>query len=346
MLVCLGICFLLTASLLPLGCRPDRSSDSQTYTKQRIMFGTLVTIKVFEKDQAKAKKAVGKANVAMTAVQSQTNNYDPQSAISWLNWRAQYGLPAPLHPLLLDVVKSSLRGARATGGAFDPTVWPVTRLWGFGRRERLPSPAELRATLKLVGYGRVEWLGDGSVVYLPVRGMGLDLGGVAKGYAVAEAVRALTTAGIRHAMVTTGSTTAVFGGKPDGSPWKIGIENPRAPGKIVGVVSLKSGTVSTSGDYQNYFVRNGLRYHHILDPKTGMPARGTMSATVVGDIDATTSDILSTGLFVMGFEKAGGWLAGHPRLGIIFVTSDGRLRTAGNLKGRVTGLARSVWIRD
>ncbi len=166
--------------------------------------------------------------------------------------------------------------------------------------------------------------------------MGIDLGGIAKGYAIDAGLEALRRSRVKSAMITAGSTTAVYGAKPDGSSWRIGIENPRKPDEMIAVVTLAKGTVSTSGDYQNYFIRNGVRYHHILDPSTGRPVTGTMSASVIGDIDATRSDLLSTAVFVMGFEKAKRFVKKDGRLGIIFVTPDGHVRTAGNLKGRLS----------
>jgi thiamine biosynthesis lipoprotein len=352
------------------------------------MFGTMVRIEVFapagsqaqdgssSRDTNAAEVAISSAFDAMAAVERVTNNYSPKSEVSRLNASAETmsaanpaeaANPAARSlPALRPIAALSLEMARETHGAFDPTIWPVTKIWGFNTKPRLPSGAGLRDALRLVDYRRLRLGTDDATIVLPVRGMGLDLGGISKGYAVDRAVEALRRAGIRHALITTGSTTAVFGGKPDGSKWKIGIENPRAPGKIIGVISLKDGAVSTSGDYQNYFVQRGVRYHHVLDPKTGMPARGAMSVTAIlaadppadpppaddstGSSDTTgssdiaaRSDALSTALFVMGSESASRYATAEmPRGGIVVIMPDRSVRTAGNLRGSVSRLLKRI----
>lgn len=333
------LAFLLIASLGmrgAAGCkRAPTSIAPQEQTRK--MFGTLVTIRVYDADRRRAAKAVQLAFDKIAKLDRDTNNYNPASQISLSNARS--GKPTYVEHVF-SVVRRGLAGARDTGGAFDPTILPVVELWGFGRREHVPSQRELGAARRLVGYRRVDVVGRGRIL-LPKVGMGLDLGGIAKGYAADVVVRTLRESKIRHAMVTMGSTTSVLGGKPDGSPWKIGIENPRGRG-LIGVVSMKTGTVSTSGDYQNYFVRNGVRYHHIIDPKTGMPSRNAISVTVVGAIDATLSDVLSTALFVKGFEGTSRYAERNRRIGVVFVTPDGRVRTAGSTKGRISQLRRRI----
>lgn len=322
-----------------VGCSP-RQEPPRTYArKQRVMFGTLVTIQAHGRSAARTARAVARALELMRSIERDTNNFDASSTVSRLNAGAGRWRKAPR---LVPVVEASLALARQTKGAFDPTIWPVTKLWDFGGRQRVPAPAELRRALALVGWRRVKLRPSTGEILLPVRGMGLDLGGVAKGYAVQRAVDFLGKAGVRGALVTAGSTTAVFGGNPGGKPWKIGIEDPRAPRKMIGVISVRDGTVSTSGDYQNYFIHGGVRYHHILDPATGLPVRHTISATIVGNSDATSSDILSTAVFVMGFDAAARLIDSRPGDGIVFVTPDRRVRTAGNLEGRLSSLAGRI----
>lgn len=319
------------------GCARPAPAERR-YTRRQPIFGTLVTITVYDRSRSKAARAVRDALRDMAAVERVTNNYDPHSEISQLNGKA--GSWQTMSAGLAGIVHYSLRRARETGGTFDPTVWPLTRLWDFGRRPRVPSDAQIKRALRLVGHEKVKtrpafW------ILLPLRGMGLDLSGVAKGYAVEEALSALRRNRIRRALVTTGSTTAVFGGKPDGSAFKVGIENPRAPGQLIGVVTMRRGVVSSSGDYQNYFVRNGVRYHHILDPRTGRPVAHTIGVTVVGESCPPTSDALSTAFFVMGIRKTARYLTNDRRRGVVFVTRGRRVRVVGN-KTTVSGLARRV----
>lgn len=156
---------------------------------------------------------------------------------------------------------------------------------------------------------------------------GLDLGGAHKGYALDQAIRVLSDGTtVSAALVTAGSTTVTTGKKPDNEPWLIGVEDPRNPEELVATVEARGAvTVSTSGDYQRYFERDGVRYHHILDPATGLPARGLRSLTVVGARSALDSDILATALFVMGSDLASRY-AEENGLGLVLVDDEGRVR--------------------
>jgi thiamine biosynthesis lipoprotein ApbE len=168
---------------------------------------------------------------------------------------------------------------------------------------------------------------------------GLDFGGAAKGLALDRALARLRRgSGIEGAMISAGSSTAVWGRKSDGEPWRVGIEDPRATGTVVAVVNVDgTGTVnvSTSGDYQQFFERGGVRYHHILDPATGRPARGLRSLTVFGDLSGLDADILSTALFVMGRDRALSHAREHG-LGLYLVDDAG---TASQLSPRDGSIA-------
>lgn len=201
---------------------------------------------------------------------------------------------------LLDA--AAALGAR-TNGALDVTLYPVVKAWGFTTGDyRIPDSAELEDLLSRVDYHAIER--DGDTVTLPA-GMALDFGALAKGYAGEQCAALLKEAGVTSAILNLGGNVQTVGSKPDGSPWRVGVQDPEGESEdYVGLLELVDEAAVTSGGYQRYFEQDGIRYWHIIDPATGAPARsGLLSATIVGQ-SGTVCDGLSTALFVMGREKA------------------------------------------
>jgi thiamine biosynthesis lipoprotein len=211
--------------------------------------------------------------------------------------------------------------SRKTDGAFDITVAPLVELWGFFTDEpRLPSPEEVRENLALVGYERVA-LEDGKLVKL-VHGTRIDLGGIAKGYAVGEGIAALETRGITSALIDAGGDIYALGRRGD-DLWKVGIRSPRGE-ELLGYIEVEDLAVMGSGDYERFFMKDGVRYHHILDPSTGYPAMQVTGVTVVYP-DPMMADAWATALFVAGPEKGIALAESEPDLETIMVKTDGGL---------------------
>lgn len=206
-----------------------------------------------------------------------------------------------------DYTKNLLELAQTLGdrtnGALDVTMYPVVKAWGFTTSEyRIPAEEELSALLERVGYDKVTVKGNS--VTLPAD-MEMDLGSIAKGYAGEVAADLLRENGVTSALLNMGGNVQTVGSKPDGSAWRIGIQDPNEPtGSYLGVLQLTDQAAVTSGGYQRYFEEDGVRYWHIMDPATGAPSRsGLVSVTIVGD-KGGMCDGLSTSLFVMGLERA------------------------------------------
>lgn len=241
-----------------------------------------------------------------------------------------------------QLVARALSFAALTDGAFDPTLGALKRLWNFsGAHPAVPSDREISAALAHCGY-RMAQASDGDVPKITVTDPALrfDLGAVAKGYAGQRAVELLRAAGVSDACVSFGGCISVIGSSPQhlrrGTPgWDVAINNPFDPSQILGSLCLSDKTVSVSGSYERYFEEDGVRYHHILDPETGFPARsGLVSAAVIAD-DGAAADALSTALFVMGMDEAMAFYAsGKVAFEAVFCTEDGRVFVTDGLLDR------------
>lgn len=237
---------------------------------------------------------------------------------------------AAVSPATAALVAASLDAASQTGGAFDPTVYPLTSAWGFTTGDhRVPSTDELAALLPRVGYAAVQVDETAGTVTLE-GGAQIDVGGVAKGFAADELRALLRERDITSALFDLGGNVTALGSKPDGSPWKVGVADPDDPGKLAGLLEVRDATVSTSGAYQRYFEgKDGTRYHHLLDPSTGYPAASDLASASVVGADGAQCDALSTACFVLGLDGALDlWRAaaadGDAAFDLVLIASDGR----------------------
>ncbi len=282
---------------------------------------TVVTVRVYAETKEAGDEAADKALSVMKGLEDELSRHVAGSPVDVINRKA--GKEAvQVSPHVLSVIQEALETARLTGGAFDITVTPLLDLWAIGTVEaRVPGPAEIEEKMGLIDYSQVQ-IQEGRV-FLPREGMALDLGGVAKGYIVDQGIAALREEGIQAAYLDAGGDIRVMGEKPDGTPWRIGIRHPRDRNKVLAVIPLTGdGAVVTSGDYQRYFEEGGIRYHHIIDPATGYPARaGVLSATVIAG-DTMTADILSTAFFVLGVEKSLELVEALPGIEAVLITED------------------------
>lgn len=231
----------------------------------------------------------------------------------------------------MDVLALALAMAEQTGGAIDPTIYPVLQLWGFTTGEyQVPSDDALSALLPLVDYSAVTLDRDNNRAKLPV-GMELDLGAVAKGYTADRLSDLFLSLDIDHALLDLGGNVQVLGGKPDGTLWRVGIQNPDGDG-YVGSVAIETGAAVTSGGYQRFFEADGIIYWHILDPDIGAPSRNSLRSVTVISPSGGQSDALSTALFVLGREGAEALWRAHQDFDMILIEENGTITiTAGLL---------------
>lgn len=307
-----------------------------SYSTSALAMDTLITVTVYG---PRAEELAGAALAEFERVDRLLSAYRPESEVSRVNALAGQE-PAKVSGETLALVQLSLRFAALSRGKFEPTIGPLVRLWGIGAgRTAPPTPSEVDEARRLVDYRRVVVDPVQSTVYLPTAGMKLDLGGVAKGYAAQRAGELLRRQGVKSALIDAGGNIVAVGARPDGRRWRVAIRHPRKPGEVVGVLQVADQAVVTSGDYERFFLHQGRRYHHLLDPATGYPSAAMQSATVVA-ASSTVADLLSTAVFLLG-PVDGPALARRQKAATVLVDAEGRVEVAAPLRSSFTISATS-----
>jgi len=291
----------------------------QRVKKTQFLFGTVVDVTVIAKTKSD-RSAIDMALSAMKDIDDKVSIYNVHSEISNVNQNA--GLSeVKVSDDTFNILERAYKLSQLTDGAFDVSIGSIVSLWGFGTtKNKIPSDNEIAEKLPLINYEKIILDHTNKTVKLADKGMKVDLGAIAVGYAVDKAVNVLKEKGVKNALVNGGGEIYAFGSPPKKSAWRVGIQHPRKPNAILGTIDLKDKAISTSGDYESYFEVNGKRYCHILNPKTGKPIENIMSVTVVAD-NTTDADALSTAIMVMG-EKEGMRLA--KRLGVECIIVTGK----------------------
>ena len=283
------------------------------FKKAALSMGTVFEITAYVSDKYKADKAFNDVFKEINRLDYLMSNYKEESELSKVNKYAA-SEPTDCDNELAYVIEQSLRYSDITDGAFDITVGPLMKKWGFFKEQgKIPGKEELESVLKSVSYKNIIieekikkslFRDPGVVKTVSFRNSGtqIDLGGIGKGYAVDMAIRVLRGNGINSALINFAGNIYAYGTPPGKDSWVIGLQHPRKGERLLGSFEIKDKAVSTSGDYEKFFTIDGERYSHIIDPRTGYPVKGIVSVTIVTD-NATRADALSTGVFVLGLEK-------------------------------------------
>lgn len=311
------------------------TSSTPIRTERRLM-GTVWTITTVGIEESRARAASERALDEVDRLERLLSEWIPESEISRVNQNAGIA-PVRVGPELLACVKASLDVARWSDGAYDISWAALRGLWDFSATSRHvpPSEGEVRSRLPLWNYRNIVLDEASSTVFLREPGMAIGLGGVAKGYALDRAGEILRAGGVNDFMIFGGGQILAHG-KRDGRPWRIGIQHPRRP-TFFAYVEIGDGSISTSGDYEHAWEHGGVRYHHILDPRTGFPSRESMSVTVLART-ALWADAVDTAAFVLGREAAMEKLASAPGgpYEAVFVDSEMRVAKTSGLDRRLT----------
>jgi len=305
-------------------------SDRDSYESTDYIMGTVVIQRIYHKE---AEKIGEKVKKRIAEIEAKMTINKPGGEINALNDTSGKDYVV-LGDDTLYVLDKARHFSDISNGAFDVTIGPLVKAWGiWSDNPRIPQKSEIDELLELVDYKDVLIDKDNSRAMLKKTGQVVDLGGIAKGYAADEAINIYKENGVESAFISMGGNVAVLGGKPDGSPWRIGIRNPKgSQGSYIGILSVKDKTVVSSGEYERFFEKDGVRYHHILDPKTGYPAESDLTGvTIVSDL-SIDADALSTATFVLGLEEGMRFIEGLDGVEAVFITKDDKIYITGGLK--------------
>ena len=275
---------------------------NQLYTDKIYLMDTLVEIKV--SSEHNAKNTVQETFNIMEEWEKKLDRYNENSIIAEINSKGENGVYVSSE--LITFFQKVVKYAKMTEGAFDPTIAPLIDLWGFGEGENgVPEKAEIEQALKLIDYNNIKIDEKAQKIYLPKK-QKIDLGAVAKGFIIDKAYEFLKKEGLNNFFINAGGNIRVSGiNKIENRPWTIGIRKVRNNNEIYNnyILEITDGAIATSGDYERYFIKNNKRYSHLIDSRTGYPARGIQGITIYAP-DAFTADILSTANFILGWDKA------------------------------------------
>lgn len=266
----------------------------------------------------------------MKRIEKLMDVHNPESELSRINKLADKR-PIKVSKEIFEVLKGAREYSALTSGAFDVSIRPLSRLWGErGKLKEIPEVREIEERLSLVNYKNIILNERNQTVEFKREGVALDLGGIAKGYALDCVVKVLKERGIKEALINAGGDIRVMGGRN----WRVGLQHPRKENEVLAVIELKDQAIATSGDYQRYFIKEGKRYHHIINPETGYPAQKCMSVTIIGP-SATQADILATGVFVLGPERGMELIESLKDVEGIIIDSQGKILLSSGLREKL-----------
>jgi thiamine biosynthesis lipoprotein len=320
--------WLVLVTVLAAGAGLARAGQAAVrYEASHQAMGTVFTVAMYGRDAAFLSEVANEVFEEIDRLDEQMSNYRPGSELSGIN-REAAEREMIVEPRLFGLIQYSLHASQESAGAFDITVGPLMKHWGFFRGQgRLPSPAEISQVLKRVGYQHVHFHPERRTLRFDVSGVEIDLGGIAKGYAVDQTVEILRSNGVTAALVSSGTSSIYALGSPPGERgWKVTVRDPFESGKAADVFRLQNFALSTSGSYEKFFKIGGKTYCHIMDPHTGWPVENMLSTVAVVPT-GTESEALTKIFFVGGVDKSRLYLASHANAIAVFYQPGDKPRT-------------------
>lgn len=313
---------------------PARASADIVALSYRAM-GTQVRFVAWTDAPDRARGAFEAAIVEFRRLEELHSNWKPQSDVSRINARAGVK-PVRVAPETVALLTEAKRMHSLTSGKFDVGFGALAKLWRFDHDQdnRIPDRKAVAAQLPLVDASRIQVDAERSTVFLPEKGMSVHVGGIGKGFAVDRAARLLRARGLENFMIQAGGDLYAAGRRGD-RPWRVGIRDPRGPpSAFFARAEIEDRTFSTSGDYMRFFIKDGVRYHHIIDPDSGEPARRCRSVTVFAP-SALVADAFSTGVFILGVDEGLALVEATPGVGAVIVDADNEVHVSKRLTEKV-----------
>lgn len=320
--------------ILLAGCGTIRSTEPPVVGKRAQMhMGTLVSITTVAPTKAIAQASMDAGFHEVKRLEQLLSTWIQTSDVSQVNAAAGRE-PVAVGPETLEVVLRSLEMAGLTEGGFNIAIGPAVEAWSVVDDQRIPSHAELQSLKPLIDWSAIQVDRTAHTIFLPVPGMRIDIGGIGKGYAADRAADAMKKAGAIGGVIALSGDIKAFGNLPGMKGFSVGIRHPRQDGALVATIDLQDEAISTAGDYERYFERAGIRYHHILDPVLLEPARKCQSVTVIAT-EGTVADGLDTGIFVLGPERGMALVERLPDVEAVIIDDRGKMTVSSGLRSRL-----------
>ena len=307
--------------------RGSAALQGDWFAREEAIMGTAIRVELWSEDRADGEAAINAVMTEMHRIDHAMSPHKPESELSRINRHAAAG-PVKLSEEMARLVSRALDFSKLSGGAFDITYAGVGQLYDY-REKVKPSDAEIAQAVAAVGYQNLVLDTAARTLRFAREGVRIDLGGFAKGHAVDNAAAILARRGIKNAIVSAGGDSRVMGDHR-GRPWTIAIRDPRRPGDVVAVLPLEDTAISTSGDYERYFEHDGVRCHHVLDPKTGKSPSSVHSVTILA-ADGLTTEGLSKSVFVLGVEKGMRLIESQEGVDAVVIDAAGQLHYSSGL---------------
>ena len=315
-------------------CAGDAPRDPRLVERSFVSMGSSLKVTIWATDEAKAGAAADRVSREFDRLESLLSIWKDGSDVVRLNAAAGRA-PVAVSPETIEVLTMARMASEWTAGKFDITFGSLADIWKFDHDQdnTVPEASAIAARLPLVDYHAVQIDAAKRTAFIARPGVRVHLGGIGKGYAVDLAVTMLKSEGFRDFLIQAGGDMYAAGTN-NGTPWTLGIADPRGAHDAFAAVEVRDATFSTSGDYERFFLKNGVRYHHLIDPDRGEPARGCRSVTIIAS-RALIADVLSTGVFIMGPEAGMALVEKMPDVEAVIVTASNEVLLSSGLKGRV-----------
>lgn len=322
---------IMSISIIISSCSTDiEEPNDESVSKTEFVLGTVVTVKLYNNATEEVFSTV--FHKLREIEEKMTINSKDSEVIS-INSKAGEGF-VKISDDTFYVIDKGRYFSEISKGRFEISIGPLVKLWNIGSEDaKVPTENEIENRKALIDFNNVILKESEKSVMLKEEGMTLDLGGIAKGYGADEVVKILEEHGVKHAIVNLGGNVFAYGNKPDGSPWRIGVQNPKSPrGDYIGIAEVVNKTVVTSGIYERYFEEEGKQYHHILDPDTGYPVENNLAGVSIIADSSIDADSLSTAAFALGIDEGMKLIETLDDTEAVFVTKDSEVHITSGLK--------------